>query len=121
MLTTVKILLGIEDNSKDQRIQTLIDIIKSRSLVYCNRTDIPVGLENLIIEKVISEYKANYGTTTLQSGEQVASGSVKSESIGDYSITYNTSGSSASSGSSTELSGMDDYKILLQAFRKIKL
>lgn len=123
VLTTVKILLQLNTSEKDQLLSALIKSMKSKVKNYCNRCDIPPSLEDIIAEMVVALYKKEYGdpSITLQSNVVVAAGSVKRESIGDYSIEYNTASSGSSKSYSSASSDIiHDFRGQLNAFRRPK-
>ncbi len=55
MLDTIKILLGVCNNSEDLIISTLIEITTQEIKSYCN-VDTVQGLESLLIDMVVYKY-----------------------------------------------------------------
>jgi hypothetical protein len=130
VLADTKILLNIDlkDNSNDTLLNGLSRVMKQKVLNYCNLVEIPQALDLTVSEMVAALFKINYGATTTVSiastGTQapVAVGVIKSESIGDYSVTYETSSSSKSSTNTSDTESiLNDFKGQLNKFRKIRL
>lgn len=96
MLENIKLVLGITDNSKDSLIQYYINSYQNIILAYCNILELPVQLESVIERLIISKMSGNDGT-------------IKSETIGDYRVDYNTS--------EEELT---PYIKILNRFRRVK-
>lgn len=110
MLEKLKILLGIEDNSKDYVLQLTIDIVTDMVLNYCHIKEIPSGLENVVVSMCIDKYRAeNYG-------QENSEGKVKSISEGDVSVSF-ASAFSVSENPSMEF--LKNYKSQLNIYRKV--
>lgn len=81
---SIKIELGVKDiECSDEVIKLYVEKIKSYVKRYCNLEEIPNDLEYLIIEMVVKFIENKYETTT-------GNKEIKSKSMGDTSITYNT-------------------------------
>ena len=124
ILTNAKILLNINlgDNSKDELLTMLINITKTKVLNYCNLESLPEELEFTVAEMVASLF-TSYGVSTEQVStvaEGVAVGKVKKESLGDYSVEYDVSASSAKKAVTPE-TVLYDYVSQLNKFRKLRL
>ncbi len=105
MIEKLKILLGIEDNSKDYVLQLTIDIVKDMVLNYCNIKEIPSSLESVVIAMCIDKYRAeSYGSQTVE-------GKVSSISEGEVSVAYTYDNNSADI--------LKDYKSQLNLYRKV--
>lgn len=65
MLEKIKILLGLQDNAKDELLFVLTECVKDELKAYC-RTDDIKGLESLVVDMVIYKYN-RLGTEGLQS------------------------------------------------------
>ena len=110
MLEKLKILLGIQDNSKDYVLQLTIDIVTDMVLNYCHIKEIPSGLENIVVSMCIDKYRAeNYG-------QENSEGKVKSISEGDVSVSF-SSAFSVSENPSMEF--LKNYKSQLNIYRKV--
>lgn len=129
MLADIKLLLDIplNDNTKDQILNSLYRIMQQRVKNYCNIAEIPDALDFTVSEMTVAYYKQNYGASTMSvgavddNGNAVAVGAIKSESLGDYSVTYDT-GSDSSSDSSAGTEGiLADYTSQLNMFRHLRL
>ena len=110
MLEKLKILLGIEDNSKDFVLQLTIDIVTDMVLNYCHIKEIPSGLENVVVSMCIDKYRAeNYG-------QENSEGTVKSISEGDVSVSF---GSAFSTSENPSIEFLKNYKSQLDIYRKV--
>ncbi|OUQ56336.1 hypothetical protein B5E58_10840 [Tyzzerella sp. An114] len=110
MLEKLKILLGIEDNSKDYVLQLTIDIVTDMVLNYCHIKEIPSGLENVVVSMCIDKYRAeNYG-------QENSEGKVKSISEGDVSVSF---GSAFSISENPSMEFLKNYKSQLNIYRKV--
>lgn len=110
MLEKLKILLGIEDNSKDYVLQITIDIVKDMVLNYCNIKEIPSGLESVVIAMCIDKYRAE------SYGQENSEGTVKSISEGDVSVSF---GSAFSISENPSMEFLKNYKSQLNIYRKV--
>lgn len=125
MLPMIKLLLNISqsDVSSDAVLTYLININKSKILAYCNLTALPEALESVVVEIVAAQYKGQYASQPYLAAQQTSPSTqqIKSETIGDYKVEYAASSSSSSSiSASTSISILDDYKSILNQFRKVK-
>ncbi len=110
MLEKLKILLGIEDDSKDFILQFTINTITDMVLNYCHIKEIPSGLENIVICMCIDKYRAeNYG-------QENSEGTVKSISEGDVSVSF---GSAFSTSENPSMEFLKNYKSQLNIYRKV--
>lgn len=110
MLEKLKILLGIQDNSKDYVLQLTIDIVTDMVLNYCHIKEIPSGLENIVVSMCIDKYRAeNYG-------QENSEGKVKSISEGDVSVSF---GSAFSVSENPSMEFLKNYKSQLDIYRKV--
>nr|WP_194190325.1 phage head-tail connector protein [Clostridium chrysemydis] len=128
-LTDVKILLQIKtsDCSKDELLSYLIRQVKIKILNYCNIQEIPLSHQYLIPEMVASYYNLMYKPHE-EEQVQTRAGSkvIKKESIGDYSVEYDTGeASKRPTPSSADTSNLEsvliDYKSELNQIRKLRL
>jgi len=88
MLESIKMILGLEDTDKyDKLIQNYITDITNQVLEFCNRTKLTKGLESIIKEKVcaILSDRIKDAASINDSNK-----SIKSLSRGDTKIEYNT-------------------------------
>ena len=81
-LERLKKLLGIADDSKDEVLQFTIDNVMDMVLNYCNITEVPEKLENIILSMCVDKYRAE------SLGSETSQGAVKSISEGDVSVSY---------------------------------
>lgn len=58
-LNTVKLLLGISDDSEDVVLQVYIDFIKQSILNYCNITELPSALNYTLCSMTCDVYREN--------------------------------------------------------------
>lgn len=124
ILTNIKILLNmsLEDTSKDQILNYLKETITQRVKNYCNLEEVPKELEFILVEMISAIYKNKYATENISSiTPTVSVGAIKSETIGDYSVTYATSTDKTTSSNNTVDDVLNDYKSQLNKFRKLKL
>lgn len=126
ILSNVKLLLGIDDDSKDQILMYHIKSVIRKILNYCHREDFPEQLKEVATEMVIRQYKAWDSSTSNAGGGIVSggvSGVVSSITRGDFSISYdNSSDAQESSASALSLATDDiliDYRGQLNAYRKM--
>lgn len=100
-LAEVKTLLQITDTSKDALIEMLIPIVQDDLLTYLNN-DFPDGYPS-----ALKLYVANMINYRLQKPKD----NVKSESIDDYSVTYNNNSADMIAGYPTSImSGLSKWK-----------
>lgn len=139
-ISIVKTLVGINlsDNSLDMLLDYLLRITENKVKNYCNIKEIPVELELTVAEMAatiyLMQYKSIYEAVAQkekEEQEQLTRASsnnriIKKETIGDYSVEYEseslptaTSISAPSSGTLDSI--LNDFKSQLQRFRKIKL
>ena len=120
MLITIKILLGIDinDYSKDQVLNTYSEVMSHKVMSYCNIPSIPVQLEDVVAEMTASLYRTQYGlNNTVIAAPQAQQ--IKKETVGDHTIEYATTTNSSSNTSVTS-EILNDYKMQLNPFRRIK-
>jgi len=109
-IATLKVLLGIADESKDVILSFVIDKATDMVCNYCNIAEIPVGLNNVLLNMCVDMYRAE------SLGQEQIQGPVKSISEGDVSVSF------GSAASTTENSGMvflKDYTSQLNRYRKV--
>lgn len=124
MLVMLKLLLGISNNdtSEDEILSMLLNMLTRKSLAYCNRTVLPPDMEDILIEMAASLYKRQYcgGASTVNS--VISTGNIiKSKTVGDIKIDYDTTAQVSQSTASPIQSVMDDYSVQLNNFRRPKL
>lgn len=119
MLITIKILLGIDinDYSKDQVLNTYAEVMAHKVMSYCNIPSIPVQLEDVVAEMTASLYRTQYGlNNTVIAAPQAQQ--IKKETVGDHTIEYATTTNSSGTSVTSEI--LNDYKLQLNPFRRIK-
>lgn len=109
-LERLKQLLGITDNTKDFVLQYELDTVTDMVLNYCNITEIPEKLENIILSMCVDKYRAE------SLGSETAQGTVKSISEGDVSVSY---GSAYSVSDNPGMEFLNGYKAQLDRFRRL--
>lgn len=138
ILSDVKMLLGIEDDTKDAVINYHIRSVIRKVKNYCHREDLPDALIEVITEMVVRQYvawlaaeaEAEAGGGGTESGG--VSGIIGSISRGDISISYDNSSeaveaaaeAAAVKASAWKLPTDDillDYRAQLNAYRKVHL
>ena len=110
MLERLKKLLGIADDSKDELLQFTIDNVMDMVLNYCNITEVPEKLENIILSMCVDKYRAE------SLGSETSQGAVKSISEGDVSVSY---GSAYSVSDNPGMEFLKGYKAQLDRFRRL--
>ena len=60
MLERLKKLLGIADDSKDELLQFTIDNVTDMVLNYCNITEVPEKLENIILSMCVDKFHMRF-------------------------------------------------------------
>ena len=109
MLERLKKLLGIADESKDEILQFTINNVTDMVLNYCNITEVPEKLENIILSMCVDKYRAE------SLGSETSQGTVKSISEGDVSVSYG----SASVSDNPGMEFLKGYKSQLDRFRRL--
>ena len=56
-LSTVKVLLGITDDTKDTELTVYVDMTKQTVLNYCNRSDLPEALNYTLCQMAADTYR----------------------------------------------------------------
>ena len=56
-LSTVKVLLGITDDTKDTELNVYVDMTKQTVLNYCNRSDLPEALNYTLCQMTADTYR----------------------------------------------------------------
>ena len=56
-LSTVKVLLGITDDTKDTELNVYVDMTKQTILNYCNRSDLPEALNYTLCQMTADTYR----------------------------------------------------------------
>lgn len=109
MFEKIKKYLNIVDNTKDDYIRFILDIVTNKVLMYCNIEDIPKQLENVVILICIDVYrKTQLGVEQMEAEE-------KSISQGDTTIQYKTASEVANTNDI-----FDEYKGILRTFRQLR-
>ncbi len=100
MLVKIRSLLNLEDSTSEEVLSFYLDLITDKVLNFCHRDDIPKGLENIIIQMVIEEFKA------------LNKQDIKSIKRGDISVEF--------AASVVKRDITETYKKQLYNFRKLK-
>lgn len=116
ILQKLAILVG--ETVKDEGTLSLIlDILLQKIRNYCNRNDIPSGLELIIVEMLADYYKALNPNDTKTKGEIENTGEIKSITRGKTRIEYNVAEKKSNKVSSVD-ELMENYKRQLIRFKK---
>lgn len=107
MLNKIKLLADIKDDSQDALLSLLIEQTMIKVQNYCNREDVPAGLEPVIIDMVVNQYNMRVSAAS--------GGTVESIKRGDTEIKY---GSTSSANNETDI--ITDYRAQLARFKKAK-
>ncbi len=110
-LQKLKLLLGLENDDKDELLLFVIDKVSDMVCNYCNIKQVPKGLENVMLNMAVDLYRAE------SLGQEQAEGNVKSITEGDVSVAF------SSASAISENSGMQflkDYTAQLNRYRKLK-
>lgn len=119
VLTMVKRLLGITDDSEDDVLTFIIQTIEGQVLRYINWDTLPDELQNILVVMVVSYYKsAGLGDTA------AATGPIASVKRGDVTTSFATS-SAASGSANTFNMGADNgeffgWRTVLNEWRKVR-
>lgn len=109
-VATLKILLGITDESKDVILAFVIDKATDMVCNYCNIAEIPTGFNNVLLNMCIDIYRAE------SLGQEQIQGPVKSITEGDVSVSF---GSAASVSENDGMKFLKDYTAQLNRYRKV--
>ena len=117
MLKQIKILLGIPDTdtSKDALLELLLDTTVDMVFNYCGITELPEGLERVVVRMTVDMYRIEGYGSNAGAGQQA-----QQVKRGDVSITYAQLGGNYNS--MTGAGGADfikNYRAQLNAFKKV--
>jgi hypothetical protein len=105
----LKMILGV--TGKDELLQFALDTVIDEVKNYCNITEIPAELDNIILRMTADVWRSEgYGN---ESKPQTAA----SVSRGDVSVSFDGKSTASISGVKSVL---DDYRAQLAAFRKLR-
>lgn len=110
-IATLKVLLGITDESKDVILAFVIDKVRDMVCNYCNIEEVPIGLNNVLLNMCIDMYRAE------SLGQEQVQGPVKGISEGDVSVAF---GSAASTSENSGMTFLKDYTAQLNRYRKVR-
>lgn len=85
-LSTVKVLLGITDDTKDTELTVYVDMTKQTILNYCNRSDLPEELNYTLCQMCADSYK----DVTNSSAKGEINGNVSSVSEDGRSVSFSS-------------------------------
>lgn len=131
-LTDVKILLQMEMGNceHDELLAFLLRQVKRKILNYCNIDEIPLSHEYIVAEIVAAYYNLMYKAYEEEKQSNVLthnsdSRKVVKETIGDYSVEYETGESVSRTIPTPDTSKLEavllDYKSELNQIRKLRL
>lgn len=107
-ITRLKALLGIEDTSKDDILEFVVENVEETIKNYCNLDKVPIELNSIVIRMAIDLYRnENLGN------EESSLGSISSISEGDTTVSYR------SSASEFKDSLLKNYEKQLKRYRKL--
>lgn len=86
-LSTVKVLLGITDTSKDSILEVYIGLTKQSILNYCNISELPEALNYTLCQICADTYR----DTTAKASGAVVSGAVSSISEDGRTVSFSNS------------------------------
>lgn len=126
MLERLKILLGIgiEDCTQDDRLLYCIETVSDAVLAYCNISSIPPSLERTVVRMAAGFYAScGFGHQSEEAGGDFVGQNVSSVKRGDVTISYGSNGAAAAAESAAGGGGgvmdlLNDYKTVLQRFRR---
>lgn len=107
MLEKIKELLWITGSEQDSLLSFILSTTSQKVKNYCNREDVPEGLELIIVEMVMEQYKSNAGIKDVAAIKR-----------GDTQISY-------AQGAFNQLTGaggadfLKNYKAQLNRYRKV--
>ena len=107
---TLKILLGITDESKDVILSFVIDKVSDMICNYCRVDEVPTGLSNVLLNMCVDMYRAE------SLGQEQVQGPVKSISEGDVSVSF---GSATSTSENSGMEFLKNYTAQLNRYRKV--
>ncbi len=108
-IETLKMILGV--TGKDELLQFTLDTVIDEVKNYCNITEIPSELDNIILRMAADVWRSEgYGN---EGKPQTAT----SVSRGDVSVSFDGQSTATISGMKSIL---DDYRAQLAAFRKLR-
>lgn len=111
-LSKVKLLLGIDDESKDEVLNLHVELVRNEILNYCNRSDFPSALNFTLCQMVADVFRDNQrGNST---GNVV--GNVSSISEDGRSVSF-TNGSEIKTAIEDKISRtreLNRYKLLFR-------
>lgn len=120
VMSDVKVLLGILDESKDGLLLYHIRSVAQKVLNYCNLEEMPDELLPVIVEMVIKAYNA-WMQNSGSDGGFVATGVISSITRGDFSVSYDNSEEAAAASQSLASDDfLNQYKLQLQLFKRMR-
>lgn len=113
-LIKLKSLLGIpiDDTSKDERLSFVLSFVIHAIKNYCNITEIPEALENVVLQMAEDYYRSKYADEFPQTQ------AIQSVKRGDVTTTFGASKSTIKAGPGASF--IQDYVAQLNAFRKLR-
>lgn len=109
LLTTLKKLLGITTDDKDEILTFVLEAVTQAVKNYCWIDELPEELDPLVLSMSVDYYRAQ------EPGKETADGVLKSISEGDVSMSFQTEGTA---GEEAGLSLLRGYEQQLARFRK---
>ena len=112
MLENIKLLLNITDNKHDNMILLYLSKVETMVIDYCNISELCLGLQSFIEDKVVSIMKPIVSGGTQNTGE------IKSISRGDTKIEYNVGEAIQTSSNGVNLTDSD--RKILNTYRRAR-
>ena len=112
MLENIKLILNIADEKHDNMILLYLSKVETMVIDYCNVSELCLGLQSFIEDKVISIMKPIITGGTQNTGE------IKSISRGDTKIEYNVGEAVQTSSNGVNLTDSD--RKILNTYRKVR-
>lgn len=109
-LSTVKVLLGITDDTKDTELTVYVDMTKQTILNYCNRSDLPEALNYTLCQMTADTYRDLIASNTR--GEVAGNVGSISEDGRSVSFTNGTEFKTAIEDRVTRTTELNRYKKL---------
>lgn len=110
LLTKLKLLLGIKDESKTALLSFLIEKASDIICNYCNIEKVPKGLETMLLDMCIKMYRVK------NLGQEESKMEVKSMTEGAVSVSF---ANAISENQNKAMDFLEDYRTQLNRYRKV--
>lgn len=109
LLTRLKLLLGIKDESKTELLSFLLEKASDIICNYCNIEKVPKGLETILLDMCVRMYR------TENLGQEENKMEVKSMTEGAVSVSFSNA---MSENQNKAMDFLEDYRAQLNRYRK---